>query len=67
MGPDCPFAMLHAFVSSWLVLATLGSSILAAPSSRSLLPTVTLDQGTFVGVTDGTVDQYLGIPFAQPP
>ena len=30
-------------------------------------PTVTLDNGTFMGTTSGSVSQFLGIPFAQPP
>lgn len=30
-------------------------------------PTVTLDNGTFTGITSGAVSQFLGIPFAQPP
>jgi hypothetical protein len=30
-------------------------------------PTVTLDDGTFTGATSGSVSQFLGIPFAQPP
>ncbi len=35
----------------------------AAPSSTK----VTLDKGIFVGTTDGNVNKYLGIPYAQPP
>ena len=30
-------------------------------------PTVTLDHGTFTGITSGSTSQFLGIPFAQPP
>ena len=30
-------------------------------------PTVTLDNGTFVGVSQGFADMFLGIPFAKPP
>ncbi|KAF9007463.1 carotenoid ester lipase precursor [Cyathus striatus] len=30
-------------------------------------PTVTLDNATFTGLASGTVSQFLGIPFAQPP
>ncbi|KAF8955264.1 carotenoid ester lipase [Flammula alnicola] len=36
----------------------------AAPLSG---PTVTLEGASFVGVTSGTTEKYLGIPFAQPP
>ncbi|EMD39520.1 hypothetical protein CERSUDRAFT_111844 [Gelatoporia subvermispora B] len=30
-------------------------------------PTVDLDNGTFIGTTDGVSNKYLGIPFALPP
>ncbi|KAF9448568.1 carotenoid ester lipase precursor [Macrolepiota fuliginosa MF-IS2] len=30
-------------------------------------PSVVLDSGTFTGIASGTVSQFLGIPFAQPP
>jgi hypothetical protein len=30
-------------------------------------PHVHLDKGTFVGVRNGTVSKFLGIPFAKPP
>lgn len=42
---------LHAYLAS------------AAPSPTK----VSLDKGTFVGTTDGSVNKYLGIPYAQPP
>ncbi|KZV64181.1 carotenoid ester lipase precursor [Peniophora sp. CONT] len=38
----------------------------AAPGKRAS-PTVTLDDGTFTGVTSGKVNKWLGIPFAKPP
>jgi hypothetical protein len=54
------FAMkLQAFVA--LVLHVYLTC--AASSSTQ----VTLDKGTFVGTTDGSVNKYLGIPYAQPP
>ncbi|EMD39501.1 hypothetical protein CERSUDRAFT_111813 [Gelatoporia subvermispora B] len=59
--------MRYSWVTRLLFSVASFVPILAAPSSRSLVPTVTLDQGTFVGVTDGTTDKFLGIPFAQPP
>lgn len=40
---------------------------LAIPSPRVSSPVVILDEGTFTGVTDGTTDKFLGIPFALPP
>lgn len=50
---------------------SFASRALTVPSlgSRGAAPTVTLDNGTFTGVTDvatGT-NKFLGIPFAQPP
>lgn len=38
----------------------------AAPTKRAS-PAVTLDDGTFIGVADGQVNKWLGIPFAKPP
>ncbi len=34
---------------------------------EATVPTVALDNGTFTGITSGSVSQFLGIPFAQPP
>jgi acetylcholinesterase len=30
-------------------------------------PQVELDKGTFVGVGNGSINRFLGIPFAKPP
>jgi acetylcholinesterase len=49
-------------VVAWIAVTTR-----AAPLERDIIPTVTLDNGTFVGLNQGTVFKYLGIPFAQPP
>lgn len=43
-----------------------GLAASAALSGRTT-PTVTLDNGTFVGTTEGVVDKFLGIPFGKPP
>ncbi|OCH92823.1 carotenoid ester lipase precursor [Obba rivulosa] len=59
--------MLRSWRTRLIVLAICCDSILATPSPRSLAPTVVLDQATFVGVTDGVTDKFLGVPFAQPP
>ena len=32
-----------------------------------ILPTVTLDNATVTGITNGLTNQFLGIPYAQPP
>ncbi|KAI8986130.1 carotenoid ester lipase precursor [Trametes punicea] len=55
------------FVRSLCLLLTLVSTILAAPLAPRGAPTVQLDQGTFIGSTDGTTNRFLGIPFAKPP
>ena len=49
----------------WLSLALsfAENAAFAAP----MLPTVTLDVATVLGRPNGTVVQYLGLPFAQPP
>ena len=44
--------------------AALASPVVRGPASS---PTVRLDNGTFVGTSDGTVNSFLGIPFAKPP
>ncbi|OCH92512.1 carotenoid ester lipase precursor [Obba rivulosa] len=36
-------------------------------SSRDATPTAYLDEGTFIGVTDGRTDSFLGVPYAKPP
>ncbi|KAJ3555359.1 hypothetical protein NM688_g2623 [Phlebia brevispora] len=53
-----------------LVAVLLSARAHAAPSvTRRSSPTVTLDNGTFVGTTDSitSTNVFLGIPFAQPP
>ncbi|KAI0060458.1 carotenoid ester lipase precursor [Artomyces pyxidatus] len=44
-----------------------GRCVGASPSARGFAPTVKLDNGTFTGVASGSVNKFLGIPFAQPP
>ncbi|KAI0793055.1 carotenoid ester lipase precursor [Irpex lacteus] len=51
---------------SFALYAALWSAVLAAPARRAA-PTVTLDNGTFVGAASGKVNKFLGIPFAKPP
>ncbi|KDR82548.1 hypothetical protein GALMADRAFT_134147 [Galerina marginata CBS 339.88] len=45
-------------------LAVQLACVFAAPSAA---PTVQLDGGTFTGTTSGSVQKFLGIPFAKPP
>lgn len=42
---------------------------LAAPAIRSsgLGQTVTLDNGTFTGISDGKMVKFYGLPYAKPP
>lgn len=51
-----------------LLVLIAGPILLASalPAARGP-PSVTLDQGTFVGVPAGVANKFLGIPFAKPP
>ena len=49
------------------LLPTLSYAASAFPLTPRGAPAVQLDQGTFIGTTDGTTNKFLGIPFAQPP
>ena len=51
---------------SCLLPAFIGAA-LAVPMAKRASPSVQLDDGTFVGTSDGVVDRFLGIPFAKPP
>ncbi|CDO72193.1 hypothetical protein BN946_scf184970.g45 [Trametes cinnabarina] len=53
--------------STLCLLAVLVSAVLAAPLAPRAAPTVQLDQGTFIGATDGTLNKFLGIPFGKAP
>lgn len=50
-----------------LLLKRLVYATPLALAAASTLPTVTLDDGTIIGTSDGFLDQFSGIPFAQPP
>ena len=57
-------AFLRALhVAVWVATVT----VFASASSNTTYPTVTLDDGTFIGTTANGTNQFLGIPFAQPP
>ena len=43
------------------------ATVLAAPTTYATPPIVTLDKGTLIGTSNGGVNTFLGIPFAQPP
>ncbi|EIW52423.1 carotenoid ester lipase precursor [Trametes versicolor FP-101664 SS1] len=55
------------FVRSLSLLPLLARLALAAPLEERAPPTIQLDQGTFVGTTDGTTTKFLGIPFGKAP
>lgn len=48
-------------------LVLLACSVSAAVVPRATGPTVTLSYGSFQGGTNGTVEHFLGLPYAQPP
>ncbi|KAI9066037.1 carotenoid ester lipase precursor [Trametes sanguinea] len=49
------------------LLSVLVSAVLAAPLAPRAAPTVQLDQGTFIGASDGKTNKFMGIPFAKAP
>jgi carboxylesterase type B len=52
------------------LLSCLAATVLAAPAIEKRLlgaPTVTIKNGTVVGSTNGIIDSFNGVPFAQPP
>ncbi|OJT12974.1 Lipase 4 [Trametes pubescens] len=55
------------FVRSLCLLPLLAGLAHAAPLEERAPPTIQLDQGTFVGTTDGTTTKFLGIPFGKAP
>lgn len=59
----CDLAM--GFIS--LVVLALNTAVIAVVgAAHGAAPQVTLDHGTFTGVTDGIATRFLGIPFAKP-
>ncbi|KAI0694774.1 carotenoid ester lipase precursor [Earliella scabrosa] len=57
------------FVRSLCLLPFLVRAALAVPTdpAKRAPPTVQLDQGTFVGSSDGTTSKFLGIPYGKAP
>lgn len=49
------------------LLPLAASVVLAVPTEKRGLPTVQLDNGTFLGISDGLVSRFLGIPFGKAP
>ncbi|PIL35136.1 hypothetical protein GSI_02925 [Ganoderma sinense ZZ0214-1] len=54
------------FRSLCLVPFVVGAAV-AVPTVKRAAPSIQLDDGTFIGTSDGTVDRFLGIPFGKPP
>ncbi|KAI0718159.1 carotenoid ester lipase precursor [Cerioporus squamosus] len=49
-----------------LLLSVVGTAF-AVPTEKRASPTVQLDQGTFVGTSNGVANKFLGIPFGKAP
>ena len=49
-----------------LVPFAIGAAV-AVPAAKRGVPSIRLDDGTFIGTSDGIVDRFLGIPFGKPP
>ncbi|KAM0749265.1 alpha/beta-hydrolase [Meredithblackwellia eburnea MCA 4105] len=60
-----PKPTMRSSFATILVAATLASS--TPLPKRASAPTVTLDYGTFVGFNEAGVNNFLGVPYAQPP
>jgi len=54
-----------AFTTGFALLCVSLAVVIA--SDQSADPSVALDNGAFIGVSQGSVNLFLGIPFAQPP
>ena len=50
-----------------LTLIFLGICLLLPPVVSQPPVSVKLDNGTFVGVSQGATNKFLGVPFAKPP
>ena len=57
---------LQASLLAFCVAASTVSATSSLPTSSNG-PTVTLDQGTFIGTSVNGTNQFRGIPYAQPP
>ncbi|KAI0767304.1 carotenoid ester lipase precursor [Fomes fomentarius] len=58
--------MLAPLFSLLPFLAGIALAVPTDPLKRAT-PTIQLDQGTFVGTSDGTTNKFLGIPFGKAP
>ena len=60
-------ALLRVTLSLVAICAAAAPVLATSPPKRYTSPVVTLDQGGFIGKTANGINQFLGIPFAQPP
>ncbi|KIJ18027.1 hypothetical protein PAXINDRAFT_9113 [Paxillus involutus ATCC 200175] len=58
---------MHTTLLLLLARSLAGASASPYGERSSTSPTVTLDNATVTGVSSGSVNEFLGIPFAQPP
>ena len=60
--------VIMAFFRGFLVtVCAATATVLATPTIRTPNPAITLDRGTFIGIAANGVNEFRGIPFAQPP
>ena len=68
---DSPFLLYTLLAAGMVVLACTIAILLQAWVARARLteetPQVRLDGASLFGLTDGSVESFLGIPFAEPP
>ena len=50
-----------------VTICAAAATVVAAPTIHDSRPTVTLDDGKFIGTTANGTNSFLSIPFAQPP
>ena len=55
------------FVQQLLLLLSGVGAAFAVLTEKRASPTIQLDQGTFVGTSDGVTNRFLGIPFGKAP
>ena len=58
-----PLLQLWQYLSGWKPEATVQDALHATPNA----PSVRLDHATVTGVRNGSLEYFLGIPYAQPP
>ena len=55
------------FVQQLLPLLSVIGAAFAVLTQKRASPTIQLDQGTFVGTSDGVTNRFLGIPYGKAP